>query len=30
MKTAAIRVHELGGPEQMVLEQDVASPKKLL
>ena len=29
MKTAAIRVHELGGPEQMVLEQvDVASPKE--
>ena len=29
MKTAAIRVHELGGPEQMTLEQlDVASPKE--
>ena len=29
MKTAAIRVHELGGPEQMALEQlDVASPKE--
>ena len=28
MKTAAIRVHELGGPEQLILEQvDVASPK---
>ena len=29
MKTAVIRVHELGGPEQMTLEQlDVASPKE--
>ena len=29
MKTTAIRVHELGGPEHMVLEQvDIASPKE--
>ena len=29
MQTVAIRVHELGGPEQMALEQiDVASPKE--